>query len=246
MLGKDSSSTACGIGAGQPLRSPCAANKQISEGIFTLSPSATWQITSPVAGLIVGKVFLLTASCHSLFMKIWKEGSKAGSHLRARPRGIARSFYLFVGFSAGCLIQGAQLAGAPKPHGSGGDVLAQTEQQLPADKKDPHRGSSPLTGSFEAPGSLGQRHRARFTRGTGAASPPAAGARQPGELRGLCSGTAGPGAAGSAWGGPALAELRATAAGKERPARVATPTRVGTPTYSGTPTHLCQDAGPAM
>lgn len=152
VLGKDSSSTARGIGAGQPLRSPCAANKQISEGIFTLSPSATWQITSPVAGLIVGKVFLLTASCHSLFMKIWKEGSKAGSHLRARPRGIARSFYLFVGFSAGCLIQGAQLAGAPKPHGSGGDVLAQTEQQLPADKKDPHRGSSPLTGSFRSPG----------------------------------------------------------------------------------------------
>lgn len=35
----------------------------------TLSPSATWQMTSPVAGLMVGKVFLLTASCHSLLMK---------------------------------------------------------------------------------------------------------------------------------------------------------------------------------
>lgn len=162
---------------------------------------------------------------------------------------------MFAGFSTGCLIQGAQLAGAPKPHGSGGDVLAQTEQQLPADKKDPHRGSSPLTGSFQSPGErLGQRHRTRFTRGTGAASPPAAGARQPGELRGLCSGTAGPGAAGSAWGGPVLAELRATAAGKERPGHVATPARVGTPPYVGTPTyttgtpaqprrdtHLCRD-----
>lgn len=162
---------------------------------------------------------------------------------------------MFAGFSTGCLIQGAQLAGAPKPHGSGGDVLAQTEQQLPANKKDPHRGSSPLTGSFQSPGErLGQRHRTRFTRGTGAASPPAAGARQPGELRGLCSGTAGPGAAGSAWDGPVLAELRATAAGKERPARDThlyrdnhpyrdthpsvsgrRPSHIGTPTYVGTP-----------
>lgn len=36
----------------------------------SLSPSATWQMTSPVDGLTVGNVFLLTALCHSLFMKI--------------------------------------------------------------------------------------------------------------------------------------------------------------------------------
>ena len=35
-----------------------------------LSPSATSQIFSPVAGLMVGKVFPLTASRHSLLMKI--------------------------------------------------------------------------------------------------------------------------------------------------------------------------------
>lgn len=152
---------------------------------------------------------------------------------------------LFVCWPLSRLLNSRGLAGAPKPHGSGGDVLAQTEQQLPADKKDPHRSSSPLTGSFQSPGErLGQRHRTRFTRGTGAASPPAAGARQPGELRGLCSGTAGPGAAGSAWDGPVLAELRATAAGKERPGHVATPARVGTPTCIGTPTYTGTPAQP--
>lgn len=89
----------CRSAAPQSLR---AANKQISEGIFTLSPSATWQITSPVAGLTVGKVFLLTASCHSLFIKICKEGNKTGSRLGARPRGIARSFI--------CLLASQQAA----------------------------------------------------------------------------------------------------------------------------------------
>lgn len=58
----------------------CSHGEQthLSPTAFTLSPSATWQMTSPVAGLMVGKVFLLTASCHSLFMKICKEKAKQG------------------------------------------------------------------------------------------------------------------------------------------------------------------------
>lgn len=65
----------------------CSHGKQpdLIKRTLTLSPSATWQITSPVAGLIEGKVFLLTASCHSLFMKICNEKSKAVLSLRGRP-----------------------------------------------------------------------------------------------------------------------------------------------------------------
>uniref|UniRef100_A0A6B0TUF1 Putative secreted protein n=1 Tax=Ixodes ricinus TaxID=34613 RepID=A0A6B0TUF1_IXORI len=36
-----------------------------------LSPSWIWAITSPVVGLMVGKVFPETELCHSLLMKIW-------------------------------------------------------------------------------------------------------------------------------------------------------------------------------
>ena len=40
--------------------------------IYTLSPSVTSQITFPLEGLIVGNVFPLTESHHSLLMKSWK------------------------------------------------------------------------------------------------------------------------------------------------------------------------------
>jgi len=39
----------------------------------TLSPSATWQMTSPVAGLSVGKVFPLTAFRHSLLINTYSK-----------------------------------------------------------------------------------------------------------------------------------------------------------------------------
>jgi hypothetical protein len=37
---------------------------------LTLVPSCTWQISSPVLGLMTGKVLPFTALCHSLLMKI--------------------------------------------------------------------------------------------------------------------------------------------------------------------------------
>ena len=46
-------------------------SREASKILLTASPSATSAIFSSVAGLMTGKVFPETESCHSLLMKIW-------------------------------------------------------------------------------------------------------------------------------------------------------------------------------
>lgn len=64
----------------------------VTAGKPTLSPSSTSQSFSSVAGLKTGNFLPLTELCHSLFMKICREGEKGGKQTFNEATNLMNSF----------------------------------------------------------------------------------------------------------------------------------------------------------